>query len=380
MARPPSRRPARAATAPSRASTAEARHTVATGRPASDGGSWWSRLSSRTQHLACLALLVVVGAAFYAPAVFGGKGVVGLDTVMWRAMAASMMDAHRATGQDPLWATNPFGGMPGIMVAYFSVPPGPDTLINALRTLLGPLAAFLLLTGGVYGLVYTLTREKLAAVLAALAFGLTTYMPIILGAGPHGQVHGALVRAVAAVGVCVRAQAARPALGPALCRRARREPARRAPADHLLRRLRHRPVVARGGDRRASREGRARASGRRRRFWRSGRCSPSGSWRIRTCCSWSTKTTRRAVRPARPPGLMMPPGPTRWRGARASPNCSRSSCRTPTGAAGRRTSGRRCRARRGRTTWAGSCWRWRSWASWRVAAAGRPWASAWPRS
>ncbi|HYE57983.1 MAG TPA: hypothetical protein VD948_05735, partial [Rhodothermales bacterium] len=181
MARPTPRRGARPS-APARSSSAEVRHAAARGA-ATPSASWWSHLSPRAQHGICLAFLLVVGAAFYAPAVFTGKGVVGHDVVQWRAMASSMYDYHDATGDEPLWAVNPFGGMPGIMVAYFSTAPGLDTLVNALRNVLGPLVAFLLLTTGVYGLVWYLTREKLAAVLAAVGFGLTTYLPIILGAG-----------------------------------------------------------------------------------------------------------------------------------------------------------------------------------------------------
>jgi hypothetical protein len=185
MARPTPRRGARPAPS-ARPSAAEARHSAARD-PLAPSESWWSRLSGRTQHLVCLAFLLVVGAAFYAPAVFSGKGVVGYDVVQWRAMASSMYEFHEATGDEPLWAVNPFGGMPGIMVAYFATAPGLDTLVNAVRTVNGPLAAFLVLACGVYGLVWFVTREKLAAVLAAVGFALTTYLPIILMAGHTGK-------------------------------------------------------------------------------------------------------------------------------------------------------------------------------------------------
>lgn len=151
------------------------------------GTSWWDRLSSRAQHLICAALLVGVAFGFFAPVHFGGRSLVGGDTVSWRAMAEGMIEAQQATGERVLWSPNAFAGMPGYMVNYDRPVPQVGDLFEALRGLLWPTSHFLLLLAGAYLLVVFLTRDKLAAVLAALAYGLTTYLSLILVAGHNSK-------------------------------------------------------------------------------------------------------------------------------------------------------------------------------------------------
>ena len=149
-------------------------------RPAPE---WWERLPDHTQHSLCIAFLVGVAAAFFGPILFTGQSLIGGDTVQWRAMAEAMFDFRAATGEEPLWAPNGFGGMPGYMISYPDVIPQADTIATALRTLIWPASHFLFLLFGMYLLVFFISRDKLASVLAASAYGLTTYLPIILAAG-----------------------------------------------------------------------------------------------------------------------------------------------------------------------------------------------------
>ena len=181
-------RPAPPRAAPARSSApARATARAAGARPLAGGPSGWDALSERARHFICAGFLLAVGVAFYAPALFSGKAVVGGDAVQWRSMAASMIDFHTATGEEPLWSTNAFAGMPGYMITYFASIPGADSLFNALRSVMWPLSHLIALLLGTYGLVYTLTRSSLSGVLAAVAFGLTTYLPVIVGAGHNSK-------------------------------------------------------------------------------------------------------------------------------------------------------------------------------------------------
>ena len=152
------------------------------------GASWWSRLPEAAQHAICLGTLLTIGIIFYAPILFGGQ-LIGGDMVKWRMMAASMMDYHDATGQEPLWSPNTFGGMPGYMVTRFAWIPGVDSIPNWLRNGLGlwPISHFAFLLGGAYVLGWWLTREKWAGMVLAVGFGFTTYIPIILSAGHNSK-------------------------------------------------------------------------------------------------------------------------------------------------------------------------------------------------
>lgn len=149
--------------------------------------SAWETLPSWAQHAICLAFLVAVAVGFWAPTL-GGRTLVGSDTVQWRGTAEAMLQYEASTGVDALWAPNVFGGMPGYLIHYPTEVPGVDTIPNVLRGLgVWPLAHFLVLLLGTYFLVFTLTRSKLAGALSAVAYGLTTYIPLFLISGHNSK-------------------------------------------------------------------------------------------------------------------------------------------------------------------------------------------------
>jgi hypothetical protein len=155
------------------------------GRPPHENpeAGFWARWSPLTRHGVALALLLVLSLGFFAPVHFGGQGLHGSDVVQWKGMAEAMVEYEEATGEDALWAPNLFGGMPGYLVNYGPEVPQLDTLVTALRSVAWPTSHFFLLLAGVYFLVFYLTRNQFSSLLAAAAYGLTTYLPIILAAG-----------------------------------------------------------------------------------------------------------------------------------------------------------------------------------------------------
>ena len=150
--------------------------------------SAWERLSPRTQHLICIAVLFAVTLGFFASVTIGGKTLVGGDTVQWRGMAESVIEYEAETGREALWAPNAFGGMPAYMIHYPLQVPQLDSVLRWLRGLgFWPTAHFFALLLGTYFLVYYLVRDPLSGTLAAVAFGLTTYIPLILLAGHNSK-------------------------------------------------------------------------------------------------------------------------------------------------------------------------------------------------
>ena len=143
----------------------------------------WDRLDGRTRHIVCIGVLFVVAFGFFAPAVFSDRSLIGDDTVRWRAMAEYMLDYEEETGRQALWAPNAFGGMPGYMIAYAEQVPQLDDIPAWLRKAIWPVSHFLVLLLGAYFLAFFLTKDRFAGVLAAVAYGLTTYMTFILIAG-----------------------------------------------------------------------------------------------------------------------------------------------------------------------------------------------------
>ena len=150
--------------------------------------SAWQKLSGRTQHAICVGFLLLVTVGFYSATVFGGRSLAGGDTVQWRAAAEAMIAHEEATGERALWAPNVFGGMPAYLIDYPPAAPGLDTMMQALRGIgPWPSAHMFLLLVGTYLLIVYLTRSTLAGVISAVAFGLTTYLPIILTAGHNSK-------------------------------------------------------------------------------------------------------------------------------------------------------------------------------------------------
>lgn len=147
----------------------------------------WERLTERSQHAICIAVLCIASIGFFAPVHFSGLSLVGGDTVEWRAMAEYVLAYRAETGEEPLWAPNAFAGMPAYFISPKTLVPQIDNVLQFLRSFLWPSSHLILLLLGTYFLVVYLTRNKLAGLLAAVGFGLTTYLPIILVAGHNSK-------------------------------------------------------------------------------------------------------------------------------------------------------------------------------------------------
>lgn len=156
----------------------------------SDLPSWhafWAGLDDWKQHLFVLLFLLVVSVGFFAPVHFSGKSLIGGDIVHWQAMAQSMLEFEESTGDAALWAGNAFGGMPGYMISPELSIPQIDSVFRLLRGIVWPSSYFLLLLSGTYLLGWYLTSDKLAGLVAAVAYGLTTYLPVLLVAGHNSK-------------------------------------------------------------------------------------------------------------------------------------------------------------------------------------------------
>ncbi len=158
-----------------------------TGRSVYQDPTWWSTLSTSRQHALCLGFLLVLAVAFLAPAHFSGRRLLAGDTVNWLGMAQSVMDYEAETGNPGLWAGQAFSGMPAYMVSPELSVPQVDDVMRIVRPWFWPSSHLFLLFSGMYVLVWLVTRKPLPAVFSAVAFGLTTYMPVILVAGHNSK-------------------------------------------------------------------------------------------------------------------------------------------------------------------------------------------------
>lgn len=139
------------------------------------------------RHLISVVLLLVLGLTFFAPIHLSGDQLIATDTVQWRAMAESMIEVEEETGAASLWAGRVFAGMPGYMISPELTVPQVDVLMRELRLLIWPTSHMWLLLIGMYFLAFRLTRESFSACLAAVVYGFTTYIPVILAAGHNSK-------------------------------------------------------------------------------------------------------------------------------------------------------------------------------------------------
>ena len=143
----------------------------------------WDRQSPLKRHAFMVLTIVILSFIFFAPLHFSGKKLVGGDTVGWRAQAESMLEYRAETGEEPLWATNVFGGMPGYYISYHNAVPQADAIARILRKVIWPSSHFIFLLLGTYVCGFLLTKNEIASLFGAVAYGFTTYIPVLLSAG-----------------------------------------------------------------------------------------------------------------------------------------------------------------------------------------------------
>lgn len=141
----------------------------------------WTRRSPLSRHAICLGILLIVGLAFYSPLVFEGNSFQGTDNITFRANAQVTIEHHEETGEWARWAPNVFSGMP--YINYKTAVTQLDDLVSAARSVAWPVGHLFVLMAGVYLLVFYLTRNSLSGLLSGMAFGFTTYIPIIIAVG-----------------------------------------------------------------------------------------------------------------------------------------------------------------------------------------------------
>ena len=103
----------------------------------------WETMPAWKKHASACIVLIVLSFVFFAPVHFSGKSLIGGDTISWRAMAESMIEHRETTGDEPLWATNPFGGMPGYFISYHRTVPQIDDIFAMLRKVMWPSSHFI---------------------------------------------------------------------------------------------------------------------------------------------------------------------------------------------------------------------------------------------
>ena len=140
-------------------------------------------------HAIAIIAFLVVTIFFFSPVFFENKSLVQGDIQQSIAVSKSLRDFRAQTGEEGLWATNLYSGMPGYMV---NVEWG-YTAVSLLKRVLAfnlphPVANIFLAFICYYIMLLTFKIRPYLAIAGALAFGLSSFMIIGLSAGHNARI------------------------------------------------------------------------------------------------------------------------------------------------------------------------------------------------
>ena len=139
-------------------------------------------------HFIVIGLFAVIALTFFYP-VLQGKGIFQSDIAQYMGMAKERNDYRITAEQESYWTNSAFGGMPtyqlGAQYPYDTI----KQLDRVLRFLPRPADYLFLYFVGFYLLLLVLKVNYRNAFLGAVAFGLSTYLIIILGVGHNAKAH-----------------------------------------------------------------------------------------------------------------------------------------------------------------------------------------------
>ncbi|MFL9843326.1 YfhO family protein [Flavobacterium rhizosphaerae] len=151
-------------------------------------------------HFLAIIGFVIVSLVYFYP-VLQKKQIYQSDIVQYTGMAREQNDFRQQTGDEPYWANNAFGGMPTYQLGAKYPHNYIKQLDSVLRFLPRPADYVFIYFLGFYILLCALRIDPLKAFFGALAFGLSTYLIIILGVGHNAKAHAIAYMPMVVAGV-----------------------------------------------------------------------------------------------------------------------------------------------------------------------------------
>ncbi|VXC06605.1 YfhO family protein [Maribacter litoralis] len=135
-----------------------------------------------------VVFFIIAALAYFSP-VLQGKVMYQHDIAQYTGMAKEQNDFRKANDQEPYWTNSAFGGMPTYQLGANYPHNYIKKLDRLIRFLPRPADYLFLYFIGFYILLCCLKVDYRLAIVGALAFGFSTYLIIILGAGHNAKAH-----------------------------------------------------------------------------------------------------------------------------------------------------------------------------------------------
>jgi hypothetical protein len=140
-------------------------------------------------HLIAVLVFLVVTVLFFNPVFFDNKAIAQVDIQQWSGASKALRDYRDATGEEGLWASTMFSGMP----AYLVNVEWSDGVVLGFKKLFSlflphPVNVIFLAFICYYIMLLAFRVRPWFAIIGALAFGLSSYMIIGLSAGHNARI------------------------------------------------------------------------------------------------------------------------------------------------------------------------------------------------
>ena len=136
-----------------------------------------------------VAVFFILAAVSYFHPVLQGKVIYQHDIAQYTGMAKEQNDFRKKTDAEPYWTNSAFGGMPTYQLGANYPHNYIKQLDRTIRFLPRPADYLFLYLIGFYILLCCMKVDYRLAIVGALAFGFSTYLIIIIGAGHNAKAH-----------------------------------------------------------------------------------------------------------------------------------------------------------------------------------------------
>jgi len=139
-------------------------------------------------HFFVSVFFIIAALAYFNP-VLQGKVIYQHDIVQYTGMAKEQNDFRKKNDSEPYWTNSAFGGMPTYQLGANYPHNYIKKLDRLIRFLPRPADYLFLYFIGFYILLCCLKVDYRLAIVGALAFGFSSYLIIIIGAGHNAKAH-----------------------------------------------------------------------------------------------------------------------------------------------------------------------------------------------
>ncbi|WPR75831.1 hypothetical protein [Algoriphagus sp. NG3] len=153
-------------------------------------------------HLVGIAIFYAIVVVYFAPVVLQDQVIMQGDILKWEGSAKEAIDYRAATGEEALWTNSVFGGMPAYFVSLEFAGDITTGLLSIITLgLPHPVNSLFLGMVAMYVLMLTFRVRPAFAIIASVAFAMSSYNLLSLAAGHNAKIWGICLMPMILLGI-----------------------------------------------------------------------------------------------------------------------------------------------------------------------------------